>query len=187
MSEVTCLPYPPSPIRRRFEGQLADEEATRALGRTLAAVARPGLTIALNGPLGAGKTTLVKALAEALGADPSVVSSPTFSLIHEYEAAIPLAHFDAYRLEDGAALEAAGGDDYLGDARWLCLVEWADKVADRLPETRWELRLEPGRQPWDGRRFWLDIPWSDPAAMDWRLEGFGDVQQQPVDERANAL
>ncbi|HEV3121288.1 MAG TPA: tRNA (adenosine(37)-N6)-threonylcarbamoyltransferase complex ATPase subunit type 1 TsaE, partial [Isosphaeraceae bacterium] len=78
------------------------EQETDALGRALAEIVEPGTVIGLFGPLGAGKTRLARALAEALGVDPRAISSPTFVLIHEYEGRLPVYHFDAYRLVDTA-------------------------------------------------------------------------------------
>ena len=76
-----------------------DLAGTTAFGRRLADLLFPGTVIALVGPLGAGKTHLVRAVAEGLGiADSRVVSSPTFVLIQEYEGRLPIYHFDAYRL-----------------------------------------------------------------------------------------
>src|SRR6516225_8662227 len=80
-----------------------DLAATEAFGRQLGALLFPGAVVALVGPLGAGKTHLVRAVAEGLGIpDSRAVSSPTFVLIQEYEARLPIYHFDAYRLSSAA-------------------------------------------------------------------------------------
>ena len=111
-----------------------DSEAeTDALGRALAGVVRPGDVIGLVGTLGAGKTRLVRAVAEALGVDPGAIASPTFVLIHEYEARMPIYHFDAYRLGGPDDFDALGASDYWAEGEGVCLIEWADLVADRLP------------------------------------------------------
>jgi tRNA threonylcarbamoyladenosine biosynthesis protein TsaE len=122
--------------------EVASEAETERVGRALAEVVTPGTVIGLVGPLGAGKTRLVRALAEALGVDPGAIASPTFVLIHEYEGRIPVVHCDVYRLRDGDAFEALGMDDYYGGGG-VCLVEWADRVADRLPAGAWFVRIEP--------------------------------------------
>jgi tRNA threonylcarbamoyladenosine biosynthesis protein TsaE len=122
--------------------EVDSEEETDRLGRALAGVVRPGAVLALVGPLGAGKTRLSRALAEALGVEPGAIASPTFVLIHEYEGRWPVYHFDAYRLSGPDEFEALGASDYWG-AGGVCLVEWADRVAGQLPETAWTIRVEP--------------------------------------------
>ena len=110
-----------------------DEAATAALGRRLATVLFPGAVIGLVGQLGAGKTRLVQAIAEGLDiADPRAVSSPTFVLIQEYNARLPIYHFDAYRLHSEAEFFDLGAHEYFQD-RGVCLVEWADRVMGCMP------------------------------------------------------
>src|SRR5258707_15744190 len=104
--------------------EVASEAETEELGRALAAVVEPGMVIGLIGPLGAGKTRLSRALAEALGVDPEAIASPTFVLIHECEGRIPVYHFDTYRLRSPEEFEALGAADYWS-AGGVCLVEWA--------------------------------------------------------------
>ncbi len=119
--------------------EAADEVATRRLGAALAAALTTADVIALNGPLGTGKTRLVQAVARALGCDNQLVNSPTFVLIHEYDGKIPLYHVDAYRLRDSEEFLDIGGDEVLNGER-ACLIEWADRVADLLP--RDHLRID---------------------------------------------
>ncbi|MCC6421733.1 MAG: tRNA (adenosine(37)-N6)-threonylcarbamoyltransferase complex ATPase subunit type 1 TsaE [Gemmataceae bacterium] len=110
-----------------------DPEATRAFGHRLAEVLFPGAVVALVGPLGAGKTQLVRAIAEGLGVkDSRVVSSPTFVLIQEYEARLPIYHFDAYRLRGPADFFDLGAPEYF-EGNGVSLVEWADRVEACLP------------------------------------------------------
>ncbi len=110
-----------------------DLNATMAFGHRLAGLLFPGAVVALVGPLGAGKTHLVRAIAEGLGiADSRVVNSPTFVLIQEYAARLPLYHFDTYRLPDPAAFADLGPHEYF-EGNGVCLVEWADKVTACLP------------------------------------------------------
>ncbi len=123
--------------------RIASEAETERLGQALAEVIHPGVVIGLVGTLGAGKTRLVRALAEALGVDPGAIASPTFVLIHEYEGRLPIYHFDAYRLDSPDDFEALGASDYWTEGEGLCLIEWADLVADRLPREAWWIRIEP--------------------------------------------
>ena len=114
---------------------------TEAFGRRLAALLFPGAVVGLIGPLGAGKTHLVRAIAEGLDiANPAVVNSPTFVLIQEYDAKLPIYHFDAYRLTREADFADLGVHEYF-DGDGVCLIEWADKVPACLPSERLEIRI----------------------------------------------
>src|SRR5213594_2189563 len=119
-----------------------DLAGTTAFGRRLADVLFPGAVIALIGPLGAGKTHLVRAVAEGLGiADSRVVSSPTFVLIQEYAARLPIYHFDAYRLKTAAEFSDLGAHEYFA-GNGVCLVEWADRVEACLPAEHLRITFE---------------------------------------------
>ncbi len=113
--------------------EIADLQATEAFGRRLGGLLFPGAVVALVGPLGAGKTHLTRAIAEGLGVrNPAAVNSPTFVLIQEYPARLPVYHFDAYRLSGPREFAELGVDEYFhGDG--VCVVEWADKVEPTLP------------------------------------------------------
>jgi tRNA threonylcarbamoyladenosine biosynthesis protein TsaE len=123
--------------------RLRDESDTRRLGEALARLTRPGWVVGLVGPLGAGKTRLVRAWAEALQVDPRAISSPTFVLIQEYEGILPVYHFDAYRLSGPSEFEALGAPDYFERADGVCLIEWADRVAGVLPSDTWWITITP--------------------------------------------
>ena len=118
-------------MTRTLSFQLRSLDETRSFARTLAALATPGDVVLLSGDLGAGKTTLVRALAEALGVDPRVVSSPTFTVMNAYDGAHidPIVHMDAYRLEgeDEGELLELGWDDATRGAS-LTLVEWGERI-----------------------------------------------------------
>src|SRR5438874_13262228 len=120
--------------------EIPDLEATARFGQRLGELLFPGAVVALVGPLGAGKTHLVRAVAEGLGVrNPAAVNSPTFVLIQEYPARLPIYHFDAYRLSGPREFAELGVDEYSpGDG--VCLVEWADRVAATLPADH--LRIE---------------------------------------------
>ncbi|MFO0863446.1 MAG: tRNA (adenosine(37)-N6)-threonylcarbamoyltransferase complex ATPase subunit type 1 TsaE [Gemmataceae bacterium] len=123
--------------------QIADADAMTELGRAIASQLFPGAVLALNGPMGAGKTFLTRAIAEALHvAEPSAVNSPTFVLIQEYDADLPIYHFDAYRLNTEAEFRDLGVHEYFA-AGGVCIVEWADKFPQALPAERLEIRIEP--------------------------------------------
>jgi tRNA threonylcarbamoyladenosine biosynthesis protein TsaE len=121
--------------------QADSEYATRHLGKLLAEVLPAGSTVALIGTLGAGKTRLVQAVAEAIGVEPGVVVSPTFVLVQQYQGRRTLYHFDAYRIADDDEFLELGPDEYF-EAGQLVLVEWADRVERLLPRERLELRFE---------------------------------------------
>jgi tRNA threonylcarbamoyladenosine biosynthesis protein TsaE len=148
--------------------ELSSEEETERLGRALADQASPGVVIGLIGPLGAGKTRLVRTVAERLGVDPGAIASPTFVLIHEYEGMIPVYHFDAYRLESVQAFEDLGVADYW-NAGGICLIEWADRVRSLLPAETWWIGIEPVDPA--RRLISIEIPCSSRAALDQLAEG----------------
>ena len=116
-----------------------DEGDTEALGTALGNALVEGGVVALVGTLGAGKTRLVQSIAVALGADRRFVNSPTFILIQEYEASLPIYHCDTYRLRNVEEFLDLGIDEIL-QSGGVCLIEWADRVAEVLPSDH--LRIE---------------------------------------------
>jgi tRNA threonylcarbamoyladenosine biosynthesis protein TsaE len=111
---------------------IPDETALDAFAQTLAGELRPGRTIALCGALGAGKTTLVRALVRALHGDDDAVSSPTFVFRNRYEGVPPVEHLDLYRIESPAELAELGLEDaFAPDA--LVIVEWPEHAPSLLP------------------------------------------------------
>lgn len=108
------------------------EAETESAGERLGASLAPGAVLAYRGGLGMGKTAFTRGLARGLGCT-GRVTSPTFTIVNEYEGRIPLFHFDMYRLPDSDALFDIGWDDYL-DRGGVCAVEWSELVDDALPE-----------------------------------------------------
>ncbi|MBR1471371.1 MAG: tRNA (adenosine(37)-N6)-threonylcarbamoyltransferase complex ATPase subunit type 1 TsaE [Lachnospiraceae bacterium] len=116
-------------------------EETHALGRKLGVQAQPGQVITLNGDLGVGKTVLAQGLAEGLGITEAVVS-PTFTILQVYEEGrLPLYHFDVYRIEDPEEMYEVGFEEYLY-GQGVCLVEWAERVEEMLPQERISVTIE---------------------------------------------
>jgi len=116
------------------------EEETIALGRELAPSLAPGAVL-LIGKLGAGKTTLAKGIVEGLNAAPAdQVSSPTFTLIHQYGDAAPVYHIDLYRLDEVRQVEGLGLEDLFAGGS-MVLLEWAERFPALLPRQRTEIRL----------------------------------------------
>lgn len=93
-----------------------------------------------NGEMGAGKTTLIKAICRNLGVH-SVMTSPTFSIVNQYEGNDVIYHFDCYRLKNEEEAYDIGVEEYL-DSGKLCLIEWPEKIASLLPHERFEINLE---------------------------------------------
>jgi tRNA threonylcarbamoyladenosine biosynthesis protein TsaE len=119
-----------------------DEHDTGRFGAALASVLPSSSVVGLIGTLGAGKTRLVQAVAEALGVPHGRVTSPTFVLINEYMGGrLPVYHFDTYRLKDTDEFLDLGANEYF-DAGGIVFVEWADRVAELLPAERLEIRIE---------------------------------------------
>ncbi len=118
----------------------ASHQHTDRLGQVIGRVLRGGETIALYGPLGAGKTALVRGIAQGLGASPTAVTSPTFVVIHEYQGRLPLAHVDLYRIRSPRELESTGLIEYFS-GQTVTAIEWADKGLAALPQDQIEITL----------------------------------------------
>ncbi|RDW18822.1 tRNA (adenosine(37)-N6)-threonylcarbamoyltransferase complex ATPase subunit type 1 TsaE [Oceanobacillus chungangensis] len=112
-------------------------EETTAIGQKLASLLQTGDVITLEGDLGAGKTTFTKGLAKGLGVE-RTVSSPTFTIIKEYEGRLPFYHIDAYRLEHSE--EDIGLEEYI-HGNGVTVIEWAQFIEEFLPEERINIRI----------------------------------------------
>lgn len=121
--------------------QTSSVQETLRLGEELAGRLNAGDCVALAGPLGAGKTVLVRGIARGLGvADDRLVSSPSYVLVQEYAGRVPIFHVDLYRLaQPQAELAELGLEEMLTVG--VVLMEWADRAADALPRPRWELMI----------------------------------------------
>ncbi len=144
-------------------------DATAALGRDIAARLRPGDAILLEGPLGAGKSALARAILRALLNDPAlVVPSPTFTLVQTYDAPdFPVAHFDLWRLDDSSALTELGWDEARNG---VVIVEWPDRLGPHRPDNAQTITL--AYAPNDTRTATL-VPPLPPG------EGRGEGPRQP--------
>jgi tRNA threonylcarbamoyladenosine biosynthesis protein TsaE len=136
---------------------LPDQDATERLGRTVAGRLRAGEAVCLYGPLGAGKSTLARALVRALTDEAEEVPSPTFTLVQTYEGpAFPIAHFDLYRLKSAEEAYEIGLDDALEVG--AAVIEWPERLGQALPPDRLAIHLAPGESE---------------GARTARTEGFG--------------
>lgn len=118
------------------------ERETQELGKKLAKYVRPGMVLALYGGLGAGKTAFVRGLASGMGLT-ARVTSPTFTIVNEYQGRMPLYHFDMYRLSGSDELFEIGWEDYLSSGGVLA-VEWSENVEDAFDESVVRIRVERG-------------------------------------------
>lgn len=127
---------------RAAQGRIAlTEPELRAWGEEVGRAARAPLVIAISGDLGAGKTTLVRAICRGYGVT-GEVTSPTFALVHEYQGGTtPVYHLDLYRLDDPAQLTNIGWDEIVS-AHALVLIEWPERAGDRLPAEAVPIELE---------------------------------------------
>jgi tRNA threonylcarbamoyladenosine biosynthesis protein TsaE len=115
---------------------------TESIAGELASTLRGGECVAIQGPLGAGKTQFVRGLAAALGANPRAVSSPTFVLLNVYGGGrLTVYHLDAYRVAGAGDFEAIGFSELL-EQNGVVVVEWADRVAEILPPKRIAVKIE---------------------------------------------
>jgi len=121
--------------------QLADLTVTQAFGRALGAMAQPGDIITLEGDLGAGKTTLTQFIGQGLEVDPSCyITSPTFSLMHEYPGRLPMYHLDLYRLSSEEEIFELGFEDYIY-GQGIAIIEWPGRLGSMMPEERLHIEL----------------------------------------------
>ena len=144
----------------KFHTKSADE--TIALGARLGSFLKKGDVVALQGSLAAGKTTITKGIAQALGVA-DTITSPTFCLISEYQGKMPLYHFDVYRLQGADDFANLGAEDMIyGDG--VCLIEWSEKIMDELPKKTIIVRLQVSESAPNERDVFVE---------NWPYENFG--------------
>jgi tRNA threonylcarbamoyladenosine biosynthesis protein TsaE len=121
--------------------ELSSIEKTQAFGVFLGEIAKPGDIITLEGELGAGKTALTQAIGRGLGVDPKIyITSPTFSLLQEYQGRLVLYHMDLYRLAGEDDIENLGFTEYLY-SNGLTIIEWPERLGSLMPAERLHIQL----------------------------------------------
>lgn len=112
---------------------------TMAVGERIGLALSAGSVITLDGELGSGKTTLTKGIARGLDIH-GELSSPSYTIIDEYEGRLPLYHMDAYRLSGSEDFIGTGGEEYLW-SQGVCVIEWGERIKDILPSHTWKIRI----------------------------------------------
>lgn len=177
-SKASCRPSV-----EHLEAVLSSRSQTERLGHVIGSSLTDGEVLALTGPLGAGKTALVRGIAAGLDVPPESVSSPTFVLAHEYHGRIPLVHIDLYRLRTVAEAESIGLDDYLAGSA-VVAIEWADRFPGWLPEDRLEVQLTHHTPATRGVLVTAQGPRSSAlltrVIRDWRVVSRAPAARKPV-------
>jgi tRNA threonylcarbamoyladenosine biosynthesis protein TsaE len=109
----------------------SSREETLALGEKLAGFLAPGSVVALEGPLGAGKTCFAKGIARGLGIEEEI-TSPTYTIVSEYQGAFPFYHIDVYRLSGDGDFASLGGEEFIY-GKGISVVEWSDRIPSSIP------------------------------------------------------
>ena len=154
-----------------IEFELKNESDTKKLAEFVGKQIKEGTTLALVGDLGAGKTFFSKHLAKTLGAEEEV-TSPTFNIMNVYEGICPIYHFDLYRLENLSQLEDIGFYEYAESEEGVCLIEWADKFMEEMPQNTVAVTFEILEK--NGRKITFDGEGEIAEELLEKLEG-GDV------------
>lgn len=129
--------------RKLLKHQSSSADDTMAFAKDFAATLKKGDVLRFEGDLGAGKTTFIKGLVQGLGAkDRNEVKSPTFVIMHIYQADVPVYHFDLYRLEGDVDMDSIGLEEFLGDPNAITCVEWADKAPHLFPSESYRIRIQ---------------------------------------------
>ncbi len=151
----------------RIERPCHSLQATEQLATDLAAVLRAGDIVRLDGDMGAGKTTLIRAIAGAMGVDTDSVTSPTYTLMNLYrtrEDLPAIAHLDCYRMGSGDELDALGWDR-VADGSAVVLIEWGERISDALPRHGPRIEIEAIGEHARSVRMTLPASWADRAGF----------------------
>ena len=132
-----------------------NENETRNIAKEFSNVLRPGDIVCLYGDLGCGKTTFSQAAIAALGVKERV-TSPTFTIVHEYEGKFPVYHFDVYRVHSEEDMFEIGYEEYFF-GKGVCFIEWADFISDLIPENVYKIYLKYTDED-DGRMIRIEYP-----------------------------
>lgn len=117
------------------------EQETMQFGRNFAREIKEKDIVCIYGDLGAGKTCLVKGIAEGLGVTTEYIRSPTFTLINEYSGKYSIYHLDFYRIKNVKEIEELGIEEFCGE-KGITLIEWPEKILKYLPGKRWEIKID---------------------------------------------
>jgi len=127
--------------------ELADVKATEALGVRIGRALRAGDLVTLDGPLGSGKTCLVRGIAQGMGIDPTVVTSPSFVLMQRYgDGPVGLVHVDAWRMRGEQDLSDLGLDEIMASRCDVVAIEWPKRIASALPQSLVRVTFTTGQQ-----------------------------------------
>lgn len=129
-------------IQQELVFVIENEEKMKSFGNKLGEMLESGDVVCLTGDLGAGKTTLTKSIAIGLGID-DYVTSPSYTIVNEYDGRLPLYHFDVYRINDIEEMYELGYEEYFF-GNGVCVIEWAGMVEDLLPEKRIWIEIYQG-------------------------------------------
>lgn len=132
-----------------------DAKETGKIAGEFAGELKPGDIVCLYGDLGCGKTTFSQAAIKALGVNEGV-TSPTFTIVHEYEGYFPVYHFDVYRVHSEEDMFEIGYEEYFF-GRGVCFIEWAELIEELLPENVYRVRLQYTDEE-DGRMIQIEYP-----------------------------
>ena len=162
-------------MRNGIQVVTTSPDETRIVGASLAPTLLPGDVISLSGDLGAGKTVFVQGLAIALGVD-SGVTSPTFTIVHEYEGRYPIIHMDVYRLDSFQEVLDLGFEELL-DPQAILVVEWGEAVTPLFPQSYLSIEIRQAAE--DDHRLFVFRP----RGPQWlpKLEAMTDTAETLLD------